>query len=81
MGILGIISLMLAFDPATLVPLLQCPVSHKPLKLVGEECFVSTDPETRLRYPIVDGIPVLLEEEATTLSKEEWQALLEKAND
>ena len=72
---------MLAFDPATLLPLLQCPVSRKPLKLVGEEYLVSTDAETRLRFPIVDGIPVLLEEEATALSEEEWKALLEKAGE
>lgn len=72
---------MLAFDPATLLPLLQCPVSHKPLKLVGEEFLVSTDPETRLRFPIVDGIPVLLEEEATALSEDEWKSLVAKAGE
>jgi uncharacterized protein YbaR (Trm112 family) len=72
---------MLAFDPATLLPILRCPVSHQPLKLVGEECLVSTDAETRLRYPIVDGIPVLLEEEATRLSESEWQELLARADD
>ena len=71
---------MLAFDPATLLPLLQCPVSRQPLKLIGEEFLVSTDPETRLRFPIADGIPVLLEEEATALSEEEWQALMAQAD-
>lgn len=72
---------MLAFDPATLLPKLRCPVSHQPLKLVGEECLVSTDSETRLRYPIVEGIPVLLEEEATALEEAEWKALLERAHE
>ena len=72
---------MLAFDPATLIPLLRCPVSHAPLRLVGEECFVSTDATTRLRFPITDGFPVLLEEEAETLSEEEWRALLVRADD
>jgi len=72
---------MLAFDPATLVPLLRCPVSHAPLRLVGEECFVSTDAATRLRFPITDGFPVLLEEEAETLSEEDWRALLNRADD
>jgi hypothetical protein len=71
---------MLAFDPAILLPKLRCPVSHQPLKLVGEECLVSTDPETRLRYPIVDGIPVLLEEEAAALNENDWQALLARAD-
>jgi uncharacterized protein YbaR (Trm112 family) len=42
---------------------------------------VSTDPETRLRFPIVDGIPVLLEEEATALSEDEWKALVAKAGE
>lgn len=72
---------MLAFDPAILLPKLRCPVSHHPLKLVAEECLVSTDSETRLSYPIVDGIPVLLEEEATALSESDWKSLLERAND
>jgi len=72
---------MLAFDPAILLPKLRCPVSHQPLKLVAEECLVSTDAETRLRYPIVDGIPVLLEEEATALSESDWQSLIDRADD
>ncbi|MDP7062431.1 MAG: hypothetical protein QF489_05785 [Planctomycetota bacterium] len=72
---------MLAFDPAILLPKLRCPVSHQPLKLIAEECLVSTDAETRLRYPIVDGIPVLLEEEATALSESDWQSLIDRADD
>ena len=31
----------------------------------------------RLAYPIRDGIPVMLEEEARKLSPEEWEALKE----
>lgn len=69
----------LAFDPAVLLPILCCPKSRAPLKLVGEEWLVSTDPATRLRYRIDDGIPVLLIEEAVTLTEEEWKRLLAQA--
>ena len=56
--------------------ILVCPVSHKPLKQVGV-WLVSTDAETRLRYPILeDGIPVMLAEEAETLSEDDWKAAL-----
>lgn len=71
----------LAFDPAELLPILCCPQSRAPLKLVGEEWLVSTDPVTRLRYRIEDGIPVLLIEEAETLDEAEWKRMLEQARD
>jgi uncharacterized protein YbaR (Trm112 family) len=47
-----------------LLKLLVCPKSKAPLKQVGDEliCEVSG-----LAYPIQDGIPVLLEEEARKL--------------
>ncbi len=69
----------LAFDPDVLLPILCCPKTRAPLKLVGEEWLVSTDPATRLRYRIEDGIPVLLVEEAEALSEDEWKRLLERA--
>ena len=68
---------MLSFDPAELLPILCCPVSRQPLRLVGEEWLVSTDADTRLRYPIRDGIPVMLEEEAETLDVAAWQAVMD----
>ena len=72
---------MLSFDPAELLPILRCPVSHAPLRLVGEECLVSTDAESRRRYPIVDGIPVLLEEESEVLEPAAWEELLARAEE
>ena len=69
--------LMLSFDPAALLPILRCPVSRRPLRLVGEEWLVSTDVATRLRFPIQDGIPVLLEEEAESLDEDAWRALMD----
>lgn len=57
---------------STLLEILRCPVSRQPLKQVGD-WLVSVDPETRLRYPIRDGIPVMLVEEAEELPLEEWR--------
>ncbi|HIF47488.1 Trm112 family protein [Candidatus Thioglobus sp.] len=47
-----------------LLKLLVCPKSKAPLKQVGHELICET---SGLAYPIEDGIPVLLEEEARKL--------------
>jgi len=44
-----------------LLKMLVCPKSKAPLKQVGDELICET---SGLAYPIDDGIPVLLEEEA-----------------
>lgn len=64
--------IMAAIDPEFLA-LLRCPVSRKPLVEQGE-WLVSTDADTRLRYPVQDGIPVLLEEEGEKMAEADWQA-------
>ena len=50
-----------------LIDLLVCPVSKGPLEQIGDElvCKVS-----KLAYPIKDGIPVMLPEEARDLSND-----------
>jgi uncharacterized protein YbaR (Trm112 family) len=60
-------------DPK-LLELLVCPVTkgHLDLDRARQE-LVSRS--ARLAYPIRDGIPVLLEEEARTLSDEELERL------
>jgi uncharacterized protein YbaR (Trm112 family) len=60
-------------DPK-LLELLVCPVTkgHLDLDRTRQE-LVSRS--ARLAYPIRDGIPVLLEEEARTLSDEELERL------
>lgn len=47
--------------PDWLLPMLRCPVTRSPLKLEGD-ALVSE--RGGLRYPIRNGIPVLLAEEA-----------------
>ncbi len=66
---------MVKIDP-DLLEIMVCPVSHAPLQQVGD-FLVSTDPATRLRYPIKDGIPVMLEEEAEEMSPDDWRSALE----
>ncbi len=66
---------MAKIDP-DLLEIMVCPVSHAPLRQVGD-FLVSTDSATRLRYPITDGIPVMLEEEAEEMSPDDWKSALE----
>ena len=55
---------------------LRCPVSKQPL-IAHQQALVSLDPATRLSYPIQDGIPVLLAEEAVKLDCEQWQSIVD----
>jgi uncharacterized protein YbaR (Trm112 family) len=57
-----------------LLELLVCPVTKGPLDLQRElqELWSSS---ARLAYPIRNGIPILLENEARTLSDEELEQL------
>ncbi|HEX9793257.1 MAG TPA: Trm112 family protein [Planctomycetota bacterium] len=64
-------------DPEFLA-ILVCPTSRKPLVQLGD-ALISTDPETRCRYRIEDGIPVLLAEEAEELTPEAWREALAEA--
>jgi uncharacterized protein len=57
---------------------LYCPVSKQPL-VAHQQTLVSLDAATRLSYPIQDGIPVLLAEEAVKLDLEQWQSIVDAA--
>ncbi|NDE24244.1 MAG: Trm112 family protein [Betaproteobacteria bacterium] len=57
-----------------LVELLVCPVTKGPLD-VQRELQEMWSRSARLAYPIRNGIPILLENEARTLSDEELEAL------
>jgi hypothetical protein len=50
-----------------LLDILVCPVSKGPLEQIGDELVCQT---SKLAYPIKDGIPVMLPEEARNLSDE-----------
>jgi len=52
-------------DPK-LLELLVCPVSHKPLRYDAEAGELISD-AAGLAYPIRDGIPIMLEDEARLL--------------
>ena len=46
-----------------LLDILACPQCKSPVRLDGER-IICTNPQCGLRYPIRDGIPVMLIEEA-----------------
>ena len=54
-----------------LLELLRCPLTHKPVVLVENElrCY-----ESRKGYPVDDGIPVMLVEEARDLTDDDVPA-------
>jgi uncharacterized protein YbaR (Trm112 family) len=57
---------------------LRCPASLAELVRHGER-LVCVDPDVRLSYPIKDGIPILLKDEATELGVDEWQAIMRES--
>lgn len=67
----------MTLDPK-LLEILVCPVSKAPLREV-DGYLISADPETRLRYRIDEGIPVMLVEDAEMMTESEWKEAM--AND
>lgn len=67
----------MALDPL-LLEILACPEDKGPL-LYFEDEETLYNPRLRRRYRILDGIPVLLVEEAETVTEEEHGRLEEKA--
>ena len=65
------------FNFETLEEVLLCPQSKSKLVLDGES-LVCVDPECRLRFQIRDEIPIMLIDEATELSVEDWEAVMRK---
>lgn len=59
---------------AALHSVLACPKDHGELLLVDDE--VLYNPRLRLAYPIEDGIPVLLIDEARTVDEAEHDSLV-----
>ncbi|MBS0403403.1 MAG: Trm112 family protein [Proteobacteria bacterium] len=63
---------------AKLLELLVCPVTKGPLDYDRDRQELISR-SARLAYPIRDGIPIMLEAEARTLSDEELEALPPRA--
>ena len=57
-----------------LLEVLVCPVTKGPLDYVREKDELVSR-SARLAYPVRDGIPIMLESEARTVSAEELEAL------
>lgn len=67
----------MSFDPQHLRDIIACPKTKA--KLVCEGDFlVSIDPASRLKYPIKDGIPVMLIDEATEVPQAEWAEIMKR---
>jgi uncharacterized protein YbaR (Trm112 family) len=67
----------MALDPQ-LLALLACPEDKGPLLYFAEEETLY-NPRLHRRYRVVDGIPVMLVDEAETVSDEEHKRLTAKA--
>ncbi len=57
-----------------LLELLVCPVTKGPLRM-GVDRTELVSRSARLAYPIRDGIPILLEQEARTLTDDELERM------
>lgn len=67
----------MALDPE-LLKILACPQSKAPLMYFDAEQFLFCA-ESKLKYPIKDGIPVMLVDEATKVDDAEAKRLTELA--
>ena len=67
----------MGLDPM-LLEILACPDDKGPLLYFGDEDSLY-NPRLRRRYPVRDGIPVMLLDEAETVSDEEHDRLMAKA--
>ena len=65
---------MAGIDKA-LLEIMVCPASHAPLVQVGDWLY-STDRETRRKYPIRDGIPIMLVDESVVADIEEFDRVM-----
>ena len=68
----------MALDPM-LLEILACPDDKGPLLYFGDEDALY-NPRLRRRYAVRDGIPVMLLDEAETVSDEEHTRLMAKAD-
>lgn len=62
-----------------LLRILVCPQTHAKLVRSGDWLY-STDPDTRKKYPIRDGIPVMLIDEADVADEAEFARIMATTN-
>ena len=58
-----------------LLEIMECPMAHAPLVEVGDWLY-STDPKTRRKYPIRDGIPIMLIDESKVADLAEFERVM-----
>jgi hypothetical protein len=63
--------------PKDFLEILACPETKAPIVEDGD-WLVSTDAKTRRRYPVRDGIPVMLIEESEVMSEEAWREVMRR---
>ncbi|MFB6356577.1 MAG: Trm112 family protein [bacterium] len=63
-----------------LLDILVCPESKEPLIYFEEEEFLFS-PDSQLKYPIKDEIPVMLVDEAEEVDEQETERLLQQAEE
>jgi len=63
---------------AELLRIMVCPVTHAPLVQLGDWLY-STDPTTRRKYPIRDGIPIMLIDESEVTDQTEFDRVMTEA--
>ncbi len=64
-------------DPE-LLRIMVCPLAHTPLVQVGDWLY-STDAKTRRKYPIRDGIPIMLIDESVEMDVSEFDRVMREA--
>ncbi len=61
-----------------LLAILACPETHAPV-VEHDGWIYSTDPQTRRRYPIRDGIPIMLIDESEVVDQAEFERVMSAA--
>jgi uncharacterized protein YbaR (Trm112 family) len=61
-----------------LIDIMVCPVAHAPLVQVGDWLY-STDSQTRRKYPVRDGIPIMLVDESQVADVAEFNRVMTEA--
>ena len=65
-------------DPE-LLSIMVCPESHARMIQVGDWLY-STDPQTRRRYPVREGLPIMLMDESEVVVPDEFNRVMKENN-